>query len=373
MKRWSWVLVLGFFVLWLGLGVLVLLGVVLPHFERSDIAVLYRARALFSHHLPYFQLRIEYPVLLGWWMWATAWAPGFSGYLTANVLGLSAAAAAITVLLHRLRPAFYQWWTVFPLLFAFSFVNWDLLGILALVGAWDAWTRQRPAWTGVWLAVGTATKLFPVIAWPFMAYAWWRAGRRSHAARMTLWALFVWLILNAPEMVGAWRNWSWFWVFNFERSSSTDLFWLLHLNHTLGRRGIDGLSLLIVGGVTLWALRRMAAGWDAPAATAAVMTGFFIVNKVFSPQYMLWVFASGVLAGWTPGTLGVLALGGLFDWTTHFAALQIPRELRLGAIHAARMAAVGVVAGVAARYGVLVLALARDRGPGRSGEAAAPP
>ena len=278
MKRWSWVLVLGFFVLWLGLGVLVLLGVVLPHFERSDIAVLYRARALFSHHLPYFQLRIEYPVLLGWWMWATAWAPGFSGYLTANVLGLSAAAAAITVLLHRLRPAFYQWWTVFPLLFAFSFVNWDLLGILALMGAWDAWTRQRPAWTGVWLAVGTATKLFPVIAWPFMAYAWWRAGRRSHAARMTLWALFVWLILNAPEMVGAWRNWSWFWVFNFERSSSTDLFWLLHLNHTLGRRGIDGLSLLIVGGVTLWALRRMAAGWDAPAATAAVMTGFFIVT-----------------------------------------------------------------------------------------------
>ncbi len=373
MKRWSWVLALGVLVVWLGLGVLVLRGAVLPHFERSDIAFLYRARNLYTHGLPYFQLRIEYPVVLGWWMWATAWVPGPGGYLAANVLGLSLAAAGITVLVHRLRPAFHQWWTVFPLLSAFAFVNWDLLGILAMVGAWDAWTRERSAWTGVWLAVGTATKLFPVIAWPFMAYAWWRDGRRHDARRMTVWAVAVWVALNAPEMLGAWRNWSWFWVFNFTRSSSTDLFWLLHLNHALGRLGIDGLSLFIVGGATVWALRRMAAGWGAPAATAAVMAAFFIVNKVFSPQYMLWMAASGVLAGWTPATLGLLTLGGIGDWATHFAALQIPGDIRLGAIRAARTAAVGVVAGVAARYGVLVLALMRSREPRGAREAPAPP
>jgi hypothetical protein len=345
------------------LGVLLLSGGPWAHFERSDIWVLYHGRHLASHALPYWKLRIEYPVLLGWWMWATAWVPGRAGYLVANIFGLSAAAWATMFLLRRMRPATYQWWAALPLVAAFVFVNWDVFGILALVASWDAWTRKRPGWTGLWLAIGAATKLFPVIAWPFMAYGWWHARHRREAVRMTVVAVVGWLALNVPEMIGGWRNWTWFWRFNATRSASTDLWWLLRVNHLLGRAGIDGFSLILVLLATGWALWRIARGWSPQAATAAVMAIFFLVNKVFSPQYMLWIFTSAVLAEWPLSSLVLLTIGGWADWATHFAALHIPQDLAAGAIETARLAVAGVVGGVALRY--LAIAVALWQGLGR--------
>lgn len=307
---------------WVGSGSLGLFPGLHTFATFSDLPALYLARHLADHALPYVHQPIEYPVLLGWWMWITAWAPGGeSGYLAVNVLALWAAGVGVLALLRRVVPAHYHWFGSLPLLLVYGTQNWDLLALLPLVALWDAWERHRPGWTGVWIAVGTATKLFPIIAWPFVALAGWRAGDRRGVVTMTAWAAGLWAVINLPMVLWAPAGWSWFWRFNAVRPAGDDLWSLLGLAQRLSVGQVDGWSLVITLAVAGACLLAMGHGLPARTAMALTFVGFFAVNKVYSPQYTLWVFTAAVLAEWPVWALVMLTVGGLTDWINTYELL----------------------------------------------------
>ena len=126
----------------------------------------------------------------------------------------------------------------------------------------------------------------------------------------------------------------------------------------MGIRSVDLLSLLIVTATALWALRRMAGGWSAPAASATVLAVFFLVNKVYSPQYMLWMVTSAVIAGWPIGALGLLTVGGIVDWAGSLLGIWAAHD------HGAPALGLGAFVGAfVVRYSALVggLTIARAR------------
>ena len=317
---------------WIGIGVVVLLPGMHAHVASySDWVNLYRARHWARHPLPYLRQAMEYPVLLGWGVWLLTWVPGGeTGFVLANGILMWICAVAIFRGLRQIAPSRAVWWAATPLLIVLATQNWDLWGIVPFVAAFVVYERQRWSWAGVWLAVGTAVKLFPIVAWPFMVYALWKRGERAAAGRLTVAAAAVWLALNLPTLLAAPAGWLWFWRFNALRPLRGDLWTTLHVAGLLTTSQWNAVTLALVmtaAGAALWGMSR---GLGTRAATAIVLVVFLSLNKVWSPQYMLWVFAVACVAEWPPWTLLVLSVSGLIDWVNLYLTLPSVRLQRGG-------------------------------------------
>ena len=58
------------------------------------------------------------------------------------------------------------------------------------------------------------------------------------------------------------------------------------------------------------------------AASAIAFGTFLVVNKVFSPQYMLWFLVLAILAEWPAWTYGAMAVAGLIDYVNSMTILH---------------------------------------------------
>lgn len=308
---------------WVAVGVVILLPAMQPHVAGySDWVTLYLTRHWAHHPVPYLHQPIEYPVLLGWGVWLLTWVPGGeTGFVLANGVLMWGAAVGVYRGLHHLAPRAALYWAATPLLMVYATQNWCLWGLLPLVAAWVQYERGRWGWSGAWLAVGTAVKLFPVVAWPFMAYGLWRQRNRRAVAVLTGVAGATWLAVNLPTLLAAPAGWLWFWCFNASRPVGGDLWTTLHLGPLLTTSQWNAVTLGLVLAGAVVALAGMARGLSPRAATALVLTGLLALNKVWSPQYILWVFASACAADWPGWTLAVLSGTGLVDYANGYLQL----------------------------------------------------
>lgn len=300
------------------------------HFAYSDILALYPGRDLFTHAYPYLQQKIEYPVVMGWFMWTMAWAPGILGYFAATGVALAAAAMATLGVLRTLAPRHYVWVALAPLWLVYGLLNWDVLGILTMVLAWQAYRRDRIGLTGLYLGLGTATKLFPIIILPFMGVHLLTRKRSRPAALLALTTLGTEVALNAPFMLLAFHNWSQFFRYNADRAPSGDL-WVL-LWPSISSRQVDLWSLVLVAVVFVICITCvLTRRWSPEAGAAWTFLAWMFVNKVFSPQYMLWIIVFGALAEWPVWAFVSLWVGGLTDDVNSFLALRYHTAYPVGA------------------------------------------
>ncbi len=293
----------------------------------SDLSKLYFVHHLYTHPFPYAQVRIEYPVLTGVYMTAAAaLTHGLHAYMVLSSLGLWALAiGCLTVLWSSSRRAAWAF-ALCPLLLVYSLLNWDLLAIFLMLLGWRAWQRERYSLSVVWLTLGTFAKLYPafLLALCLVELARRaRAGelRRAQLLRPLLSAAAVTLLLNGPFAALNLRNWLYFWSFNASRNEHADLLAWLGLLHGVGPGNTNlVLSAIVLGAIGAGAL----AVWRGAATqhvAALVFFAFMEMQKIYSPQYTLWLVAFALLAGWEVWALVVLSLLGLMSYAN--AAIHI--------------------------------------------------
>ena len=296
------------------------------HLAYSDAISLYYAFHLANHALPYFDTRVEYPVLTGLFMWLAAWAPGVQGYFLVSSLGLLACALGTTYLLFRLDYRFGWAFALCPLLFVYGLLNWDLLAILFMVAGWSQFRAQRYASAGVLLSLGVWAKLFPIILFFYCVVSLLGDPRdRASARQMGVWAGVVTLVLNTPFAVGNIGNWDHFFVFNARRGGGGGILYDLHLASALSIPGVDVVSGVLVVVAVVVLVPRVLRG-SSPMAAAAAAVAFavlLLVNKVYSPQYMLWLFVFGILGEWPVWSLVLMSVAGLVDYADAMTALYL--------------------------------------------------
>jgi hypothetical protein len=294
------------------------------HLAYSDTISLYYAFHLANHALPYVHTRVEYPVLTGFFMWLAAWAPGVQDYFLASSLGLLGCALGTTYLLYRLDHRFGWAFALCPLLLVYGLLNWDLLAIFFMVAGWAQFRAQRYAWAGVLLSLGVWAKFFPIILLFYCVISLLRDPRdRVHARRMVVWAGVVALLVNAPFAVANIGNWDHFFVFNARRGGGGGILYELHLVSTLSIPAVDVLSGVLVVLVVVLLVPQVLRGSSPVAAAAVAFAVLLLVNKVYSPQYMLWLFIFGVLAEWPVWSLVLMSVSGLVDYADAMAALHL--------------------------------------------------
>jgi uncharacterized membrane protein len=223
-----------------------------------------------------------------------------------------------------------------PLLIFHAFTNFDALAAACAAGAMLAWTRRRPAVAGVLIGIGVALKLYPLLLFVPLLLLGLRTGRLRDVVRSALMAVATWLAVNLPIMVMFPRGWAEFFILNTRRGDDMDSLYNVVKSFT-GWRGFDTeLGFweppTVLNGVSAVLFVLCCAGIGYVALTAKqrprlaqlaflVVAAFLLTNKVWSPQYSLWLVPLAALA--LPHRRVLLA------WMTVDALVWVPRMLYL--------------------------------------------
>ncbi|MFD7226853.1 glycosyltransferase family 87 protein [Streptomyces sp. NPDC059881] len=289
------------------------------HACYSDIPHLFLGRGFADGLVPYFDRLsgdmeyLEYPVLTGLFMQVAAWLTPGDGSLqhreqiywmvNAGMLMICTAIIAVCVArTHRRRPWDALLVALAPAFALTATINWDLLAIALTAAAMLMWSRGRALAFGILIGLATAAKLYPVLLLGPLLVLCWRAGRYREYGAAFLGAAASWLIVNLPVMLLAPEGWKKFYTFSQERQVDFGSFWLIITQRTGESIEVDTvntyatlLMLLSCAGIAALALTAPRRPRFAQLAFL-VVAAFILTNKVYSPQYVLWLIPLAALA-----------------------------------------------------------------------------
>jgi uncharacterized membrane protein len=257
------------------------------------------AHGIHAGGLPYVGWSTEYPVVVGLAQWVASWVGGTP---LAFLLATSALSTGLALLLVRLlvRARGAQVWHAIlaPAFVLYALHNWDLLAVVPAVAGVLAFDDGRDHSSGALIAIGAWAKVFPAAFLPPLI------ARRVHdngwksAIPLVTGAGVTTVALNLPFVVASARAWWYPFRFQGRRSITWGTLWAVparlpvvgsHLAvRSSGVANALSSSALILGIAALCVLaaRRRMNG----VAVGAAATGIFlIVNKVYSPNYDLWL------------------------------------------------------------------------------------
>ncbi len=291
------------------------------HACYSDIPHLFYARGFADDQVPYFDHipnavsggmgYLEYPVLTGLFMEVASWMTPHGENLVqreqiywmvnAGMLLVCAAVTAVAVArTHRRRPWDGLLAALAPALALTATINWDLLAVALTAVGMLLWARGRPVGAGVLIGLATAAKLYPVLLLGPLLLLCLRAGRMRDYLRTASAAVLAWAAVNLPVMALAWPGWKQFYAYSHTRGIDFGSVWLMVSQET--GRPIDGantlatvLMLLLCGGIGALVLAAPRRPRFAQVAFL-VVAAFILTNKVYSPQYVLWLIPLAALA-----------------------------------------------------------------------------
>ncbi|MGV9562448.1 glycosyltransferase family 87 protein [Streptomyces sp. NPDC003480] len=289
------------------------------HACYSDIPHLYQGRGFADGLVPYFDKLpgdmnyLEYPVLTGVFMEVASWlTPGGGALQTreqtywmvnAGMLLVCAVVIAVcTARIHRRRPWDGLLVALAPAFALTATINWDLLAVALLAVGMLMWSRGSALSFGILVGLATAAKFYPFLLLGPLLVLCWRAGKWREFSTAVLGAVGAWLVVNLPVMFLAPEGWSKFYTFSKERGvdfGSVFLFvsrWL-DINITADTANVWAMVMMVgacagIAAITLTAPRR-----PRFAQLAFLIVAVFILtNKVYSPQYVLWLVPLAALA-----------------------------------------------------------------------------
>lgn len=308
------------------------------HMCYTDLPYLYTGRGMAELAWPYTSdptIRsryevMEYPVGISYWAWATAEItqllrgspslaeraavePGalwggpvpvdeVSLYVVVNAVGfalLALLAAWLLAGVNRRRPWDAVFFACSPALLFTGLINWDMLAVVCVAGILWAWARSRPVLAGALIGLGTAVKLYPLFLLGGILIICWRRNRWRELATVICAAAVTWLVVNLPALLSSSSAWGRFWSFNSERPADLGSIWLIIGDGQSSYDTINMVSWLFFGA---WCFGVLLLGLLAPTAPRLaqlgflIVAGFLIINKVYSPQYVLWLLPLAVLA-----------------------------------------------------------------------------
>lgn len=305
----------------------------------SDITSLYFRDQLWTHPVPYFGYALEYPVGMG----ALIWLVGFFNnsvmlYFLATALVMIACGVAVFRLGERFGGANMWLLALSPTLPLYTVLNWDWFGILPTVAALLCFRRNRNNWGALLLAVAVWIKFFPIVLVPLVLLDRVLRRRWQDVWRISIIFGLASVVINAPFAIQLADNgvrlrdtWLHFFRFNQQRGREVNLWNLFDFlqlsldqinraNAVLLALGIGVLMLLMV-----WSYGR---AWRRPqdvllAASLAAIAWFFFINKVYSPQYSLWLVVFFALLAAPPALAAAFAAADIGWFAVSFIWLYL--------------------------------------------------
>lgn len=305
----------------------------------SDAIPFWTAREVDKGKIPYFQARMEYPVLTGL-------AIGIEGGAVRLLFGRHANAihflGAVTIV-NALLAALVLWlfinagmdrtrlwmWALAPPLILYVGHNWDMLAVTLAVVAMLLARQNRLVAAAAMAGLGTAAKLWPVLMLPLIGLAalfekdrtW--VERLVRSAALSAAAIGAWALVNLPVAIFANENWSEFYRFSQERGGTAagtwnvlaNMGWLFTWSEDQNRYAA---ILFLLGAAAITGL-----GWQRHrqhlwVLFTPVLAWFMLTNKVYSPQFDLWLYPMLLLTAPRLWPVGLFLLGDIAAYFAEF-------------------------------------------------------
>ena len=310
----------------------------------SDIFPLWWAEGLDRGATPYLDHPVEYPVLIGAQMWIAAglvrafvwdravWHTAFF-HTTVLLSGPLYAFAAYRLWRMGVTPMRVLWAIAAPSFVVYAFMNWDAAAVALAVLAIELHRRDRDRWSGVAAGLGAAAKLFPGFLVPIVVVA--RLGQREprKALEHVAGAAVAWLVVNVPVLVAAPEGWSEFLRLNRTRPADWDSLWFFAESIGAFSFDVSTLNLLtagsfVVGSAAIIAIgRRRLDPQEQWRLLLPVLCWFLLTNKVYSPQFSIWLLPLMALALPRAATFAAFAVADVYVFVLRFPFLGGRQDL----------------------------------------------
>ncbi|KUM38060.1 glycosyltransferase family 87 protein [Arthrobacter sp. EPSL27] len=285
----------------------------------SDFPELFKNRGLGDGAFPFITpgTFFEYPVLMGWIAGVTALLVPGEGVSAARILAyfdLNAALIAavwVVTVLATARMARRRMWdaamvAVAPGIILAGAINWDMWAVGLLAVGMYCFSRNKPLLAGIFIGLGTATKLYPVLILGAVLLLALRTGKIRAILVTAGAAAAAWLAVNLPVAVSNTEGWKYFYQFTQDRPAGYSSPWFAY-NLVAGRLGwaplqpefINGaaLNLFVLACVLIGVLALTAPRRPRMAQLAfLIVAAFILTNKVYSPQFVIWLIPLLALA-----------------------------------------------------------------------------
>ena len=287
----------------------------------TDIYPLYYNEGLSSGQVPYYGHQVEYPVLIGAMMQAAAWTvhsvtDAFARgkdfyYVTVLLLAICLIVGVLATAATAHREGGTAGWkaallvALSPGLILAAFVNWDLFAMALAACGLAAWAGRREWLAGALLGLAVSTKFYPLLIFGALLLLCLRTGRMREFGRAFGAGLAAWLIVNLPVALTATAGWGKFYAMSRGRGADWGSVWYLfeHYNvPVLGDSSTGALNLLSTATFALACVGIAVLALTAPRRPRLpqlcflLLAAFLIFNKVWSPQYVVWLVPLVVLA-----------------------------------------------------------------------------
>lgn len=289
-----------------------------PNMCYTDISVLYYWRGLKDGQIPYLESELEYPVLTGGLMEFSRRLvlmlggqsrPGLSSEEVSHAAGLFFGVNALLLfvlfgVLIWAHLKFHRPWDALmiaaaPAIWTTGLINWDALVLALTALALLGWARKQPLWTGIWLGLAVAAKLYPVLLLVPLAVLCLRTNKLRPFFITLGGTAAAWVAANLPVYLATPDGWTNFWTFNAERGGDLGSIW-----YVLGLAGVEVsavsrlvAALMVAGTLAICGMLLLAPRRPRLAQGIFLIVALFLmVNKVYSPQYVLWLLPLLVLA-----------------------------------------------------------------------------
>ncbi len=214
-------------------------------------------------------------------------------------LVVTVVATALTV---RRRPWDAAMVALAPIMILGATVNWDLLPLAFAGLSLLLWSRRHPVAAGVLLGLAIAAKFYPVLFLGAFLVLTIRTAKWKEFGLLVAGTAVAWLAVNVPVALSAFDGWSYFYTFSGTRGEDFGSIWFAMTE--AGMSGIPSGSLNKVA-TGLFLVMCLGIAWvvlSAPrrprlaAVLFLIVAAFVITNKVYSPQYALWLVPLAAMA-----------------------------------------------------------------------------
>jgi uncharacterized membrane protein len=309
---------------------------VTSHGCYSDLPIFWNTHLLEIHLWPYQFTSIaevqqvinpiEYPFLTGFIAWLISFISPTPddygvGFFIVNSFFLSIIFVITNFLINRMRPNRYLFFAFAPAVFLSLFINWDMYPVFFTLLAVYFFDKNKFTRSSIFLAVAISFKFYPIVI--LFAIVIIGISRRNNlqAIKLILQTFIFFIIINLIPALIDFKGWSFFYEVSSTRGVGSGSIW-----------EFLKLTNFEVPNLNFWAILATALTYlllsinflkfhdnlDLASMSFLFVFAFVLFNKVYSPQYVLWLTSLAVLVLQSKSQIKLFILWQFSEIVFHF-------------------------------------------------------